>query len=160
MNKFFIIIFLFLNFHKSLLAIDFGNYLAGESALNNKDNKAAIYYFKNAIDLNKPDTKFGQDVAQKLCALYLLEGEIDKCILLGKKIEKNLTSDSIVNTNILMALIVGDIKKKKFSSALNKLKISLTKDVNLLPIIIECIKNSCTLGEICQVMRDIYGEYL
>ena len=123
MNKFFIIIFFFfIYFHKSLLAIDFGNYLAGESALNNKDNKAAIYYFKNAIDLNKIDTEFGQDVAQKLCALYLLEGEIDKCILLGKKIEKNLTSDSIVNTNILMALIVGDIKKKKFSSALNKLK--------------------------------------
>ena len=113
MNKFFIIIFLFLNFQKSLLAIDFGNYLAGESALNNKDNKAAIYYFKNVIDLNKPDTEFGQDVARKLCVLYLLEGEIDKCILLGKKIEKNLTSDSITNTNILMALIVGDIKKKK-----------------------------------------------
>ena len=54
MNKFFIIIFFFfIYFHKSLLAIDFGNYLAGESALNNKDNKAAIYYFKNAIDFIK-----------------------------------------------------------------------------------------------------------
>ena len=123
MNKFFIIIFFFFfYFHKSLLAIDSGNYLAGESAFNNKDNKTAIYYFKNAIDLNKLDTEFGQNITKKLCVLYLLEGEIDKCILIGKKIEKNLTSDSIENTNILMALIVGDIKRKKFNSALNRLK--------------------------------------
>ena len=123
MNKFFIIIFFFFfYFHKSLLAIDSGNYLAGESAFNNKDNKTAIYYFKNAIDLSKLDTEFGQNITKKLCVLYLLEGEIDKCILIGKKIEKNLTSDSIENTNILMALIVGDIKRKKFNSALNRLK--------------------------------------
>ena len=123
MNKFFIITFLFFfSFHRSLLAIDFGNYLAGESAFNNKDNKAAIYYFKNAIDLNKLDTEFGINIAKKLCNLYLLEGEIDKCILLGKKVEKKLTSDSIENTNILLALIVGDIKGKKFNSALNRLK--------------------------------------
>ena len=123
MNKFFIIIFFFFfYFHKSLLAVDSGNYLAGESAFNNKDNKTAIYYFKNAIDLNKLDTEFGQNIAKKLCVLYLLEGEIDKCILIGKKIEKNLTSDSIQNANILMALIVGDIKGKNFNSALNRLK--------------------------------------
>jgi len=123
MKKYFIIIFfLFFYFQKSLLAIDSGNYLAGESAFNNKDNKTAIYYFKNAIDLNKLDTEFGQNITKKLCVLYLLEGEIDKCILIGKKIEKNLTSDSIENTNILMALIVGDIKRKKFNSALNRLK--------------------------------------
>ena len=123
MNKFFIIIFFFFfYFHKSLLAIDSGNYLAGESAFNNKDNKTAIYYFKNAIDLNKLDTEFGQSIAKKLCVLYLLEGEIDKCILIGKKIEKNLTSISIEDTNILMALIVGDIKGKKFNSALKRLK--------------------------------------
>ena len=86
MNKFFIIIFfLFFYFQNSLLAIDLGNYLAGESALINKDNKAAIHHFKKAIDLNKLDTEYGQDIAKKLCHLYLLEGEIDNCILLGKK---------------------------------------------------------------------------
>tara|TARA_Y100000590_G_scaffold466365_1_gene641453 strand:- start:182 stop:1876 length:1695 start_codon:yes stop_codon:yes gene_type:complete len=123
MNKFFtIIFFLFFCFPKTLLAIDSGNYLAGESAFNNKDNKAAIYYFENALDLNKIDKEIGHNIAVKLCTLYLLEGEIDKCILLGKKIEKNLTSNSIENTNILITLIVGDIKEKKFNSALNRLK--------------------------------------
>ena len=42
MNKFFIIIFFFFfYFHKSLLAVDSGNYLAGESAFNNKDIKTS-----------------------------------------------------------------------------------------------------------------------
>jgi len=123
MNKFFIIIFfLFFYFQKPLLAIDSGNYLAGQSALSNKDNKAAIYYFKNALGLNKIDTEIRQNIAKKLCNLYLLEGDINSCILIGKKIEKNLSSDSIENTNILMALIVDDIKKRNFSSAFDKLK--------------------------------------
>ena len=123
MNKFFIIIFFFFfYFHKPLLAIDSGNYLAGESALSNKDNKAAIYYFKNALGLNKIDTEIRQNIAKKLCNLYLLEGDINSCILIGKKIERNLSSDSIENTNILMALIIDDIKKKNFSSAFDRLK--------------------------------------
>ena len=87
MNKFFIVIFFFFfYFHKPLLAIDSGNYLAGKSALNNKDNKAAIYYFKNALGLNKIDTEIRQNIAKKLCNLYLLEGDINSCILIGKKI--------------------------------------------------------------------------
>ena len=123
MKKYFIIIFfLSFYFHKSLLAIDFGNYLAGESALINKDNKAAIHYFENSINLNKLDTKYDHDIAEKLCTLYLLEGDINNCILLGKKIEKNITSNSIESTNILMALVIGDIKKKNINSALNRLK--------------------------------------
>tara|TARA_B100001013_G_scaffold67300_1_gene35183 strand:- start:273 stop:1958 length:1686 start_codon:yes stop_codon:yes gene_type:complete len=123
MKKYFIIIFfLFFYFQKSLLAIDFGNYLAGESALINKDNKEAIHYFENAINLNKLDTKYGHDIAEKLCTLYLLEGDINNCILLGKKIEKNITSNSIEGTNILMALVIGDIQKKNINSALNRLK--------------------------------------
>ncbi len=123
MKKYFIItFFLFFYFQKSLLAIDFGNYLAGESALINKDNKAAIHYFENSINLNKLDTKYDHDIAEKLCTLYLLEGDINNCILLGKKIEKSITSNSIESTNILMALVVGDIKKKNINSALNRLK--------------------------------------
>ena len=112
MKKLFIIIFfIFFYSNKSLLAIDFGNYLAGESALINEDNKKAIYHFKKAIDLNQLDTKFDQDIAEKLCNLYLLEGDIENCILLGKKIEKNLTSDSIENTNILCKILYAKMRK-------------------------------------------------
>ncbi len=123
MKKFLIIIFIFfLYFNKLVLAIDFGSYLAGESALTNKDNQSAIYHFKNAINSKELDTEHGYDIAKKLCNLYLLEGDIENCILLGKKIEKKLSSNSIDNANILMALIVADIKEKKINSALTRLK--------------------------------------
>jgi len=97
--------------------------------------------------------------------------ENNKQIIVGvNKYEANDKIEKIKLQNIDDAAIPDQLSRlklfkerrnnKNVKSALNKLKISLTKDVNLLPIIIECIKNSSTLGEICQVMRDIYGEYL
>jgi len=49
--------------------------------------------------------------------------------------------------------------KTNVNSSLDKLKLSLKNDKNILPLIIDCVKNNCTLGEICQIMRDIHGEY-
>ena len=123
MKKTFLLIIIFLfSFQKLLNAVDFGNYLAGESANAKKENKLAINYFKNAIDLDNLDTEYSKDVAKKLCNLYLLEGEINNCISIGRKIEKNLTSKTIESTNILMALIIGDIKDKNLGSAMNRIK--------------------------------------
>ena len=96
-----------------MLSIDFGSYLAGESAYVNKDNKAAIYHFNKALNLNEINTEYGRDIAEKLCSLYLLEGKIEECVLLAERIERDLESESIDSTNIRMALVVSDIKKKK-----------------------------------------------
>ncbi len=30
---------------------------------------------------------------------------------------------------------------------------------NLMPIIIDCVENDLTLGEICQTLREVWGEY-
>ena len=121
-NLFIILFFLFFYSNNYLFAIDFGSYLAGQSALNKNDNKSAIYYFENAIDLKSIDTEYGKDVAKKLCTLYLLEGQIKECIVLAKEIEKDLNPDDSDNTSILMALIVSDIKEKNYNSALKRLK--------------------------------------
>ena len=32
-------------------------------------------------------------------------------------------------------------------------------DDNTLPVILECVESLCTLGEICQVLRGVFGEY-
>ncbi|HEX9090839.1 MAG TPA: methylmalonyl-CoA mutase family protein, partial [Anaerolineales bacterium] len=32
-------------------------------------------------------------------------------------------------------------------------------DANLMPIFIECVENDVTLGEICSVLRGVFGEY-
>ena len=114
--------FVFSCFNKPLLSIDFGSYLAGDSEYVNKDNKAAIYHFNKALNLNEINTEYGRDIAEKLCSLYLLEGKIEECVLLAERIERDLESESIDSTNIRMALVVSDIKKKKYNSALNRLK--------------------------------------
>ncbi len=33
------------------------------------------------------------------------------------------------------------------------------ENVNLMPVILKCVKTYATLGEICRVMRDVFGEY-
>jgi len=48
---------------------------------------------------------------------------------------------------------------RKVKEALEKLHYEAEKDVNLMPTIIEAVKSYATLGEICDVLRDVYGEY-
>ncbi|HVO86009.1 MAG TPA: methylmalonyl-CoA mutase family protein, partial [Candidatus Eisenbacteria bacterium] len=49
--------------------------------------------------------------------------------------------------------------KKKVNAVLDKLRSSAEKDENLMPTIIESVKAYATLGEICEVLRQVYGEY-
>jgi methylmalonyl-CoA mutase N-terminal domain/subunit len=47
----------------------------------------------------------------------------------------------------------------KVKNVLAQLHDEADKDVNLMPIIIEAVKAYATLGEICDVLRNVYGEY-
>ncbi|GLI19171.1 methylmalonyl-CoA mutase [Tepidanaerobacter syntrophicus] len=47
----------------------------------------------------------------------------------------------------------------KVSEALNNLKDCAKTCKNLMPPIIECVKAYCTLGEICDALRSVFGEY-
>lgn len=47
----------------------------------------------------------------------------------------------------------------KVKEALSKLHDATDKDENLMPKIIEAIKTYATLGEICDVLRNVYGEH-
>jgi methylmalonyl-CoA mutase N-terminal domain/subunit len=48
---------------------------------------------------------------------------------------------------------------KKAEETLNKLQHSAEKKANLMPMIIDAVKAYATLGEICEVLRKVYGEY-
>lgn len=48
---------------------------------------------------------------------------------------------------------------KKVEETLNKLQHSAEKKANLMPMIIDAVKTYATLGEICEVLRKVYGEY-
>ena len=43
-------------------------------------------------------------------------------------------------------------------SALSRLAEVCRGDSNLVPAILECVESYCTLGEICQVLRNVFGE--
>jgi methylmalonyl-CoA mutase N-terminal domain/subunit len=49
--------------------------------------------------------------------------------------------------------------KKKVENALNNLRHAAEEDENLMLTIIDAVKVYSTLGEICEVLRQIYGEY-
>ena len=48
---------------------------------------------------------------------------------------------------------------KKVQTSLEKLEKAAASDENLMPYILEAARNYATLGEICDVMRDEFGEY-
>jgi len=48
---------------------------------------------------------------------------------------------------------------RKVKEVLEKLHYAAEKDENLMPIIIDAVKAYATLGEICGVLREVYGEY-
>ena len=48
---------------------------------------------------------------------------------------------------------------RKVKDVLEKLHYAAEKDENLMPLIIEAVKSYATLGELCNVLREVYGEY-
>jgi len=58
---------------------------------------------------------------------------------------------------------INSIRKQrnqlKVREALDKLRKAAEHDENLMPVILECVKQYATLGEICDTLREIYGEY-
>jgi methylmalonyl-CoA mutase N-terminal domain/subunit len=45
-------------------------------------------------------------------------------------------------------------------SSLDKLKKAAEKDENLMPLILGAVREQATLGEICDALREIFGEYI
>jgi methylmalonyl-CoA mutase N-terminal domain/subunit len=43
---------------------------------------------------------------------------------------------------------------------LEKLKAAAVGSENLMPLFIECVENNVTLGEICNTLRVVWGEYV
>ena len=58
---------------------------------------------------------------------------------------------------------VVDFKIKRnndhVQNRLNDLQSTAANEGNLMPAIIECVKHDCTLGEIADILRAVFGEY-
>ena len=116
------------------------------------------------------ENNFQQNEISNTAFEYQKEIENKEQIIVGLNKFEDINNDTIPVQNIDQDAIDDQLNRlkefkqdrnyKNVTSSLKKLEVSLTNNDNLLPIIIECIKNNCTLGEICQTMRDVHGEYL
>jgi len=52
-----------------------------------------------------------------------------------------------------------DRNKQKYERSLEKLRKAAEGDENTMPYILDCVHAYATLGETCQVLRDVFGEY-
>jgi methylmalonyl-CoA mutase N-terminal domain/subunit len=51
-------------------------------------------------------------------------------------------------------------KKERVDELLGKLVEAAKGTDNLMPLFIECVENDITLGEICNTLRGVWGEYV
>ncbi len=78
----------------------------------------------------------------------------------GKKPEiKLLEVDPKIEKAQVKKLIQTKKKRKDVSSCLKELRNTAQSDKNLVPVVIECVKNYATLQEICDVFREVFTEY-
>jgi methylmalonyl-CoA mutase N-terminal domain/subunit len=58
---------------------------------------------------------------------------------------------------------IADLKRRRNSSdvdrSLDRLATAIDRDENLMPFLIDAVKSYATLGEICRIMRQKYGEF-
>jgi methylmalonyl-CoA mutase N-terminal domain/subunit len=47
---------------------------------------------------------------------------------------------------------------RRVKAALAGLEAAARSDANTVPAILECVESACTLGEVCQVFREVFGE--
>jgi methylmalonyl-CoA mutase N-terminal domain/subunit len=52
-----------------------------------------------------------------------------------------------------------DRDKESISASLARLKSAAQGDENLMPVILDAVKSYATIGEICNVLREVFGEY-
>jgi methylmalonyl-CoA mutase, N-terminal domain len=71
------------------------------------------------------------------------------------RVDPQVEKEQVANLNSLRKTR----NNKKAEETLDKLERSAEKDENLMPAIIEAVKAYASLGEICIVLRKVYGEY-
>jgi len=52
----------------------------------------------------------------------------------------------------------GERDQAKADQMLRLLEDAAKSDANLMPVLVECVENYVTLGEICKVLRGVFGE--
>jgi methylmalonyl-CoA mutase N-terminal domain/subunit len=105
-------------------------------------------------------------------ASYKYQREIEEGERIIVGVNKFQTEDKWIPTKLLRVepqveeVQVNRLKRlrrerdnKRVQKSLDKIRRDAEQDTNLMPSIIEAVKVYTTLGEICDVLREVYGEY-
>ncbi len=142
-------------------------------SLTNQLEDAAIELIEKIDDLGGSPSAIERGYMQQeiMDASYNYQKEIESCkrIIVGMnkfQVEEPkptglLRVDPMVGE--LQENKIAELKKKRDSEktqkALSSLKKACGTDENLMPYILEAVRAYATLGEICNVMREVFGEY-
>ncbi len=141
--------------------------------LTNEMEKRAMEYFQKLDDMGGAIPAIEKGFFQKEIAdsAYEYQKEVDekRRILVGvndytteeKQPIKVLRVDPKVEEEQVASLhkLKRERDNKKVNEMLEKLHYAAERDENLMPIIIDAVKAYATIGEICDVLRKIYGEF-
>ncbi len=141
--------------------------------LTNEMEERTMEYFRKLDDMGGAIMAIEKGFFQKEIAdsAYEYQKEVDekRRILVGvndytteeKQPIKVLRVDPKVEEEQVASLhkLKRERDNKKVDEMLEKLHYTAEKDENLMPIIINAVKAYATIGEICDVLRKIYGEY-
>jgi len=121
-----------------------GAVLAIEDGYIQEEINKSAYDFQKKVDSNENIivgvNKFIDTSNEEPNLLKIDLNQVSKQIRNLKNIKESRNNDQVKN----------NLGKLKSSAKLNK---------NLMPTIINCVKNDCTLGEISDALRSIYGEH-
>ncbi len=141
--------------------------------LTNEMEKSTMEYFRKLDDMGGAIPAIEKGFFQKEIAdsSYEYQKEVDekRRILVGvndytteeKQPIKVLRVDPKVEEEQVASLhkLKRERDNKKVNEMLEKLHYTAEKDENLMPTIIDAVKAYATIGEICDVLREIYGEF-
>lgn len=142
-------------------------------SMTNEIEKKAMEYIKKIDDMGGMakaiEAGYVQKEIQDAAYAFQMDVESGRQIVVG--MNKFQIDEDPPKGLLKVDLSVGEHQKKKLNdlksrrdndlvkAALESLKKAANTDENLMPYILDCVKCYSTLGEICGVLREVFGEY-
>ena len=143
-------------------------------AMTNEIEAAAWEYIKKIDDIGGAVVAIEEGYIQREIqdSAYKWQKEVENNDRVIVGVNKFQIEEKPIEGLLRVDASVGELQKKKLAdlrakrdnaavtAALGKLEAACKDEsVNLMPIILEAVKTYATLGEICGVMRKVFGEY-
>ncbi|AIF52505.1 methylmalonyl-CoA mutase [Pelosinus sp. UFO1] len=143
-------------------------------AMTNEIEAAAWEYIKKIDDIGGAVVAIEEGYIQREIqdSAYKWQKEVENNDRVIVGVNKFQIEEKPIEGLLRVDASVGELQKKKLAdlrakrdnaavtAALSKLEAACKDEsVNLMPIILEAVKTYATLGEICGVMRKVFGEY-